>query len=226
MFQEKINFKNSCGFTLSAIFEGETKVAPVVVMCHGYDSSKNSESNAKLAAELLKRGLSIFRFDFTGCGESEGELSDLIPSQGLDDLKSAVKAIGLKQFSLYGSSFGGHVSLMYASENPVSSLALKAPVSDYAFVVSEEISERRKLFIADTKNLNMFEKERNIKCPVLVVHGDSDDVVLIEQSKKLVQNLAGEKRLEILPGITHNIRGEALEKTIALIADFFAKQLL
>src|SRR3972149_8169279 len=163
MFIEKRRFKNSRGLSLAAIYEGENRDAPVVILCHGYRSSKDSESTAKLAAELLKRGLSNFRFDFTGCGESEGELSELLPSQGLDDLKSAVKALGLAKFSLYGSSFGGHISLMYASENPIISLTLKSPVSDYAFVMSEEIGERRKRFIKDTKNINMFKKAKNIK---------------------------------------------------------------
>lgn len=217
--------KNSQGLTLTAILKGEKKDAPVVVMCHGYSSSKNSVSTEGLSNELVKRGLTTFRFDFTGCGESEGDLASLIPSQGLDDLKAAVKTLNRKEFALYGSSFGGHVSLWYASEKPVLALALKAPVSDYAFVVSEEIGERRKRFIENTKNINMFERAKNIKAPVLIVHGDADDVVSIEQSKKLIEFLGEEKHLEILPGVTHDIRGKALEKTIHLSADFFQERL-
>ena len=74
--------------------------------------------------------------------------------------------------------------------------------------------------------MNMFEKGKNIECPVLVVHGDADNVVPIEQSKKLIQKLGGLKQLEILPGVTHDFRGETLEKTIGLIADFFQENLL
>ena len=115
MFIEKRKFKNSKGLTLSALYEGEDKRAPLVILCHGYASSKDSNSTKSLAQKLVKAGLCIFRFDFTGCGDSEGILEyDLTPMVGLDDLKSAVKQIGKKSFALYGSSFGGYVALLYS----------------------------------------------------------------------------------------------------------------
>ncbi|MEX0621446.1 MAG: alpha/beta fold hydrolase [Candidatus Woykebacteria bacterium] len=226
MFQQKISFKNSLGLTLAALLEGERRDVPVVVMCHGYGSSKNSTSTTGLSSELVKKGITTFRFDFTGCGQSEGKLADLVPSQGLDDLKSAISHMGFGDFALYGSSFGGHVSIWYASKDPVLALALKAPVSDYADVVSEEISDRRKKFIEDTRDLDLYEKAKNIKSPVLILHGDADDVVPIGQSKKLIKHIGGEAKLEVLRGTSHDIRDENLELMQDAMAAFFAKNLL
>src|SRR3989344_3192027 len=135
MFSQKRSFKNSKDFAISAIYEGQDKNAPVVVLCHGYGSSKDNESTFGLAQKLLAKGLSVYRFDFSGCGQSQGELNQLTPDQGQDDLNSAVKDLGRKQFALYGSSFGGYTALIYACKNPVLALGLKAPVSNYPKVM-------------------------------------------------------------------------------------------
>lgn len=227
MFQHKIEFKNSLGLALSAIFEGESENDPTVILCHGYGSSKDSPiSQIPFSRKLIDRGLSVFRFDFTGCGQSQGQLDDLVPTQGLDDLKCAVKTLGKKDFGLYGSSFGGQVSIWYASENPVQSLALKAPVSNYAHTYSEDIGERRQRFIENTKGLDLYEKAKNITCPVLIFHGDKDSVVPLSQSEKLAQHLDEAAQLEVLHGADHDIRGSYLAPMQTAMADFFAKNLL
>lgn len=138
MFQQKLTFKNSRNLALSAVFEGEGKDAPVVMMCHGYGSSKDKFTTKGLAQKLTEQGLSVFRFDFTGCGESGGGVDESTPLRGLDDLKHAVKNLGKERFGLYGSSFGGYVALLYASKHPVLALGLKAPVSDYLEVETKK----------------------------------------------------------------------------------------
>ena len=97
MFIEKRRFKNSRGLSLAAIYEGENRDAPTVVLCHGYNSSKDKFSTKSLSQKLVEKGFSVFRFDFTGCGQSEGSIDDLTPLQGLKDLKSAVKNLRKKE---------------------------------------------------------------------------------------------------------------------------------
>lgn len=226
MFIEKRNFKNSKSLTLSAVFEGEDRNASVVIMCHGYESSKDSPLTQKaFSKKLIERGVSVYRFDFTGHGESEGSLNDITPLQGLDDLNSAVTNLNKKDFALYGSSFGGYVALLYASENSVLALALKAPVSDYSDPKSPfALSHPR--FVEEVKEINIYKRIKNLKCPVLIVHGDKDDVVALAQSKKLYESLTYDKSLQVIHGADHDIRGEDLEKTYDLIADFFKQNLL
>ena len=70
MFKQKLTFKNSCNLNLSAIYEGEDKNAPVIILCHGFHSSKDKPSTSRaLAQKLVERGLSVLRFDFTGHGQ-------------------------------------------------------------------------------------------------------------------------------------------------------------
>lgn len=223
MFREKINFKNSQGLKLSAIFERKDIHAPIVVMCHGFQSSKdNPKTTVALAQKLIESRLCVFRFDFTGHGQSEGDIDEITPLKGLDDLKWAVRALNKEQFALYGSSFGGYVALLYACHNPVLALALKAPVSDWNKV---NISTGRGLrFRQEVGNIDIYHQVKNIKKPTLVIHGDKDDVVLIAQSYQLLNSIGSKnKKLEVVPGADHDIAGEDLVKVNTLLADFFAK---
>lgn len=230
MFKQKLTFENSRNLKLEAIFEGEDKNAPIVIACHGFASSKDSISYKNLVPKLLRRGLSVFRFDFTGCGQSEGDLLSLTPLVGLDDLKSAVGSFNLSNFGLCGTSFGGYVALLYAFENPVRALALRSSVSDWQNIIIEHTQHVKKMIdriLIEAKDIDIYEKAKNLTTPTLIIHGDRDDVVPVDQSKKLYQSLKGDKRLGIIHGATHDIKDEPkyLERANNLIADFFQKHL-
>jgi pimeloyl-ACP methyl ester carboxylesterase len=121
-------------------------VAPLVISCHGFLSSKNSRTNNLLASGLQKAGIACLRFDFTGHGDSEGDVGAITVSRGVDDLKSAISSIlnvasiDLDRIGLFGSSFGGNVALWYTSlYGKVRAVALKAPLSDFASVLEAQI---------------------------------------------------------------------------------------
>lgn len=54
MFSKKIKFKNSPDLDLSAIHEGEDENSPLVILCHGYASSKDSVGTKNLAQKLVE----------------------------------------------------------------------------------------------------------------------------------------------------------------------------
>lgn len=226
MFKQKINFKNSRKLNLSAIFEGEDKNAPVVVMCHGFHSSKDNPITSRaLAQKLVEEDISVLRFDFSGHGQSQGDIDGITPLAGLDDLKSAIKNLGKRKIGLYGSSFGSYVVLLYATDQPVLALALKAPVSDWSQV--QISNDRGTKFRQEVKDINIYQQAKNIKAPTLIIHGDQDDVVPLSQSQRLLKSLGSKtKRLEIIKGANHDIRGADFERTNAQIADFFKETLL
>ena len=226
MFREKRSFKNSRGLNLSAIFEGEEKDAPIVVMCHGFHSSKDNPITSRaLAQKLVESGLSVLRFDFTGHGESQGNIDEITPLYALNDLKSAIKTLGKKKIAIYGSSFGGYIALLYATDHPILALALKSPVSDWSQV--QISNDRGKRFRQETENINIYQKAKNIKAPTLIIHGDQDDVVPLAQSQRLYKYLGSAiKKLEIIKSANHDIKGEDLEKANTQITDFFQETLL
>jgi len=247
--KEKIFFKNSKGNKLCGILSNPTeqKEKPIIILCHGFSTSKDSLTHVRLEKILNESGVSTFRFDFFGHGESEGKFEEITVSEAVDDIENAIellKELGYKKTGLVGSSFSGMASLLTASKtDELYILALKSPVSDYMGLIiaranQEEIKtwrengfiditgahqEKLKLnysFFEDSQKINGFESAKKIKIPVLIVHGDKDETVPIEQSIKtasLIQNC----RLEIIEGGDHLYSNpKHFEKMLELISTF------
>lgn len=226
--EKKIYFQNSKGDKLCGVIinPSGSKERPIIVMAHGFSTSKNSASLTAISEKLNNNSISTLRFDFYGHGESEGSFEDITVSEAVDDILQAIrylKSKGYKKIGLMGSSFGGIASIMAASEtNDLYVVALKSPVSDYetkeVIVKSEEELEEwrekgyryyvsgdgRKLklnysFFEDAVKNNGYEAAPRIQAPTLIVHGDNDESVPYEQSVKLSK---------IIPNcLLHTVRG-------------------
>lgn len=152
--KEKVWFKNSKGDKLCAILSNPTndKDELVVIIAHGFSSSKNTDSYELFEKLFNKHEISVFRFDFWGHGESDGEFSDITISEAVDDVKNAIsflKKLGYSNIGLVGSSFGGMASILTAaSSKDVKILGLRAPISDY---LAHLIAKHSKTEIDDWK---------------------------------------------------------------------------
>ncbi|HEC76134.1 MAG TPA: alpha/beta fold hydrolase [Thermoplasmatales archaeon] len=100
-----------------------------IVCAHGLYSNKNSKKYLELAELAKNEGISCVRFDFKGCEESRGNFSYSLKERYID-LKNVINYVEKKfknaNFSLFGSSFGGMVSIAYAGKNNVKSIAVMA----------------------------------------------------------------------------------------------------
>ena len=76
-------------------------------------------------------------------------------------------------------------------------------------------------FYIDSQKYVMYDKVKNINCPVLIVHGDHDESVSLEQSKKIIKNFQ-KGTLVILRGADHvlDISGDYTLQ-YELFGDFF-----
>ncbi len=72
MLAKKITFKTFDGLNLVGVFSlpKTSSPPPTIVMCHGYSSSKDSNSYTKLEELLLPLGVAVFRFDYRAHGEA------------------------------------------------------------------------------------------------------------------------------------------------------------
>ena len=66
----------------------------------------------------LSRDHTYIRFDQRGCGLSDWAPPSISFEAWVSDLEAVVDALGLKQFSLFGMSQGGGVSIAYAARHP------------------------------------------------------------------------------------------------------------
>jgi alpha-beta hydrolase superfamily lysophospholipase len=73
---EAVSFRNARDRRLVGLLHRADPVR-IVVMAHGFCNDKSSQGRFDRIAEALHReGLSVLRFDFGGCGESDDETID------------------------------------------------------------------------------------------------------------------------------------------------------
>jgi len=247
--EKKIYFNDSEGNKLCGILSNPTsnKENPIVILCHGLTTRKEGKIYTILSGSFNNKGISSFRFDFFGHGESEGNIEDITISKGVDDVLNAVKFLrdeGYKKIGLFGSSFGGLSSIIAASKlDGLLFLALKSPVSDYLefknnTMTKKQIQEWKNKgytfylgqhkakfrlnysFFEDFKNNDAYEYAKKISIPALIVHGECDEKIPIEQSKKTCK-LMKNCRLEIIKGADHFYsKPKDSRKIIDLISGF------
>ena len=94
MKQDKITFRSN-GFTLSGIVHvpddmkpGEKR--PALMVLHGFGNNKDSANSMNPAELFCRWGYVTFRFDFRGCGASEGPPGRTICLEQVEDVKNAV----------------------------------------------------------------------------------------------------------------------------------------
>jgi dipeptidyl aminopeptidase/acylaminoacyl peptidase len=250
--KNKTYFENSAGIRLCGILSNpaENKEKPIIIMCHGFSTSKDGRTFVRLEEILNEQGVSTFRFDFFGHGESEGKFEEITTAEAIDDVLNAIqflKESGYMKIGLVGSSFGGMASIIAASRSDdLYILALKSPLSDYRSMAHKRRSEQELIdwkekgfieldntdaerqslnysFYEDAENVKAYEAARKIKIPALIVHGDEDETVPIAQSQKTV-SLIENSRLEIIKGCDHVYSNpNHFERLLNLISDFIVK---
>lgn len=199
---------------------------PAVIIAHGFCATKSRRRFVDLGRKFAERGIAVLRFDFSGCGDSESELKNLSVRQEVKDLESAFNflirqpEIDKKRVGFLGESLGGLIVCLYQASNPVAKvLVLVAPALDQKSLMEiwqtpEQIKEWRSRGYLDTPKgrigiqyLNEAEDytqiASKIDSPILIIHGDKDDDVPLEFSRRLLRVFAGEKKLEIVEGADH-----------------------
>jgi len=248
MNEERISFTNSRGDTLSGVLHHPAQVPAngAVILCHGMESNKNSDKLVYVGRMLAERGLLALRFDFAYVGESSGKFEDITYSGEVEDLKAAhalVRNRNAAKVAILGSSMGGTVALLFAAQEP--SLAAVATV---AAPLHPELFPRRILtpeqtrqwraqgftiyngqrlnasLLHDLEKLDVPQAARKITCPVLILHGEADEIVPVQEAHELYACLTNSKRLSILPGADHRLSDPAvMQRAIAEALDWLTE---
>jgi pimeloyl-ACP methyl ester carboxylesterase len=206
---------------LACVFhQADNDSGSCIISCHGLLATKDSPKYIFLAEELYRRGLSSIRFDFRGCGESDGRIENSHVTNRLRDLGAVIAYVtgklGFDKVGLFGSSMGGFISILKAtSSSKVKALVtLSAPYSmaeilDLHFSYSEMFELDNVVlgssFTEDLKAHGNLTPEliSKIHSPTLIFHGNLDGIVPIGHAHRLYTDLKNEKRIEIIQGGDH-----------------------
>jgi hypothetical protein len=94
---------------------------PGLVLCHGFGGSCRGAGHPELAKALEQAGYVVLRFDFRGCGQSEGRRGDVIVDEEIADLRHALDFLQAQpdvdaaRLGVIGASLGGSVAIEVAA---------------------------------------------------------------------------------------------------------------
>ena len=201
----------------------------LVIGSHGLMANCDSPKQLALAKQCTTLGIAYFRFDFRGCGKSEGvfNLSSCLEERS-SDLMNAASA--MRSFfknnlliALFGSSMGGTVSLHAASRIlPHAIITFAAPVMSSTIIRAEDPSQ-------DKLSFNISDRLGKIR-NILIFHGDADEVVPFSNARTIYESSKPRKKLIIQKGGDHRMsdkqhQKEFVSQSILWLTSFLPKQM-
>ncbi|MDG1139090.1 MAG: alpha/beta fold hydrolase [Opitutales bacterium] len=222
---------NSEGEILDYTFhDANSRTRDLLIIGHGVTGNKDRPFVVSLAEAVENEGLSVLRFSFSGNGGSEGDFRDSTISKEVEDLKAVItvaEANGYK-VTYAGHSMGGAVGVLAAAsdERIRNLISLAGMVNSQAFYgreFGEEIPDKGCMWeepecpLSSKFKNDMYEISSvlnlasTVQVPWLWVHGDSDDVVPIQDSREIFAAANEPKELIEIPGANHVFSGEGEE---------------
>lgn len=190
--------------------------APWVLHCHG--NGGNISHRIDVIRILRRLGLNVVVFDYRGYGKSGGSLPT--ERQLIEDGEAfRAKIPQDKPLILYGESLGGGVAAALAAQKEPQVLVLQSTFSSlvnraaeaYPFLPVRQLSRYR----LDTLNV-----VKILKCPKLIMHGRTDEVIGYHHGQKLYQEAAEPKIFEELRGGHNDLDSEGLERGLKKVLMF------
>jgi uncharacterized protein len=200
-----------------------------VLYFHG--NGGNVSYAAWVGGALSRRGFDVLLFDYRGYGQSGGEVGG---ERGLyADAEAAyrhlVDVLGVepRRIVLYGQSLGTAAAAEVAARQPCGALVLESGLSsasDMAATILPWLP--RALHRLAKYRLDTAAKLPGVRCPVFVAHGDRDEIIPIEQGRKLYAAAPEPKRLYVVDGAGHNdLTVVGGEPYFAALAEFINRSL-
>lgn len=182
-------------------FTDEETVFPVVVICHGFIGSKVGVNRlfVKSCEALTEVGYVVIRFDYAGCGESEGDYGSNTLNCFLDQTKAVLNfaktlnRVDPSSITLIGHSLGGAVATLASLQEPdVKRLILWSPVGNPSKDICDIIQkgshspyEYQGYCLSEAFITSLGDHQPIELCPfysgdVLIIHGEADEEIPVQ----------------------------------------------
>lgn len=227
---QKLIIKNSKEEKLAGVFYPVKNSKKLIIFCHGRLVTKDNAFYIELCEQLFESGFNVYRFDFSGNGESEGKFEECTVSKDVLDIKSVVdyfKSKGFKIFCLIGHSKGAVEVLLHQSayNSAKSVVDISGVVDQRDSTIRKYTRERineinkdgyttikyegkpfkisKKYFYDRAGYGDIRPKVNKIKTPILVLHGTEDEDINYKNGEKMKKILKKKDKFVPIEGAGH-----------------------
>lgn len=205
---KRLEFENRDGEALSAQldFTGENTPMAMAIFAHCFTCTKNMRAVANISRALTNKGIAVFRFDFSGLGQSKGDFSETNFSSNVSDIVAAAEFLEYHYTApkvLIGHSFGGAACLKAALDLPsvVAVVTIGSPLDpghvrhlfgdalekidqcgEAELMLEGRPFKIKRQFVDDLEKTDMNKVLPELNRALLVMHSPADAIVDIENA--------------------------------------------
>jgi fermentation-respiration switch protein FrsA (DUF1100 family) len=206
------------GVRLDALFLPAKDSRVTVLLAHGNAGNLSHRLDRVIFLQARLRA-DVLLFDYRGYGRSEGSPDEEgTYRDGRAAYRWLVEQRGVSpdRLVLFGESIGSAVALDLAVSRPCRALVLEAPFTSVPDMARVVLPFLPRAFVR-TQYDNLAKVGR-LRVPLLVLHGDRDEVVPFSQGRRLFEAAPEPKRFFAIPGAGHNdtylVGGDAYWNTV------------
>ena len=203
---KEIWFQAPDGVPLNAWFVNGEAGMPLLLFFHG--NGGNLSHNLDYIALLHKRGFPVFIFDYRGYGKSGGQpLEEEDLYQDGRGALSYLEGLGWRRERIiyFGQSMGSSVALQLALEAPPAGLVMESSFTRMSDII--RYTSAFGYYTIGWWGINLaFDNIRKIdrvEVPLLLIHGERDQIVPMQMTLRLFERAAEPKQLYIIKGGGH-----------------------
>jgi fermentation-respiration switch protein FrsA (DUF1100 family) len=174
-----------------------------VLFFHG--NAGNVSHRIEHAARLTAAGLDVMLVDYRGYGKSTGRPSETGLHLDAQASLAALRAgphVDPARIVLMGESLGGAVALRLALEAPPLACVLQSTFTSLRDVARAHYPAALSALAGEA--FPSLERIRRLRAPVLMLHGDVDEIVPLAHAEALFAAAPEPRRLHIVAGAGHN----------------------
>src|SRR5215471_8521246 len=210
------------GKKISALYLINPKAKFTLLVSHG--NAEDLGDDRFWLEELQRAGFSVLAYDYQGYGTSEGKPGEQAvyddENAAYDYLTQSLR-IAADRIIIYGRSVGSGPAVHLAARKPAAALILQSP-----FVSAFRVLTRIPLLPFD--KFPNYKDIRNVHCPVLIIHGDSDTVIPPWHGKRLYDLANEPKKFVSIHGADHNdlemVAGKSYIEALQQFAAFLGQR--
>lgn len=203
-------------------FHPGVRADALVILAHGVTGNKDRPHLVALAEGLSALGWPCLRISYSGNGGSEGRFEDSCITKEIGDLQAVLDVVpDTAKVAYVGHSMGGAVGVLTAARDlrihALVSLAGMTHTAAFAarefagvtpgegFMWEDENCPLSKTYIDDLNNIgSTISAAEAVIQPWLLIHGDADDVVPVQDGRDAFEAATSEKQWLEIPGAGHS----------------------